>query len=334
MSEDTQQLQQRFDAAQDGLRRLEQTLQAVIVGQAPLIQQLLIGVFAGGHVLLEGLPGLGKTHLAKALAGAMGLSLARIQCTPDLMPSDVTGSEMLLGGDGTGHQLQFRKGPLFSHLVLVDEINRATPKTQSALLEAMQEHQVTHAGVRHALPEPFWVIATQNPIEIEGTYPLPEAQLDRFITRMDVGYPEASELMSLLEVSLDQEPAEHIQAVMDHDMVTAIMATVRDVAIATPIKQAAIDLVLSTHAGKGLDCEAAQHHRYGASPRALQALLRTARVRALMQGRIQVDFEDLAAQALPVLRHRILLKLDSELDQVTTENTIGRIVQQWSQQRI
>lgn len=317
-----------LEAAED-LARLRLALASAIVGQDALIEALVAGVLAGGHVLIEGLPGLGKTHLVKGLAAALGLRLARIQCTPDLMPADITGSEMLVGGDdhpGGGQRLAFRPGPVFANLVLVDEVNRATPRTQAALLEAMQEAQVTQGGVRHPLPRPFWVIATQNPIEIEGTYPLPEAQLDRFLVKLRVGFPDADALMAMLAVSLDDEPADHLPAVLDPARVDRLMAIARSVAIARPVQRAAVDLVLATHPGQG---PAARHFRYGASPRALQSLLRAARVHALMGGHAHVGFSDLAAVALPCLRHRVLLTLEAELDGRDADALLTEVIGPW-----
>jgi len=318
--------EQDFAVAAADLARLRGALAGAIVGQETLIEQLLTGVLAGGHVLLEGLPGLGKTHLVKALAGALGLDLARVQCTPDLMPGDITGSE-LLTREGDGRQrLEFRPGPVFANLVLVDEINRATPKTQAALLEAMQEGQVTQAGQRHPLPRPFWVVATQNPIEVEGTYPLPEAQLDRFLLKLNVDYPDAAGLLAMLAVSLDEEPADNLTQVLTPEAVDRLMALARCVVIAEPLKRAAVDLVLSTHPGTS---EVARRFRYGASPRALQALLRSARVQALMAGRAHLSPADLTRVALPCLRHRVLLTIEAELAGDRADTLLGSIVERW-----
>lgn len=317
-------LEAEFSSAARDLERLREALEAVIIGQPALITDLLIAVLAGGHVLMEGLPGLGKTHLVKGLAGALGLEPARVQCTPDLMPADITGSE-LPSGDGAG--LEFHPGPIFSHLVLVDEINRATPKTQAALLEAMQEHQVTYAGRRHPLPAPFWVIATQNPIEIEGTYPLPEAQLDRFLVKLKLHFPDADALLTMLDVSLDDEPSEHMTQVLDRQRLRAIMALAKRVVIADAIKLSAVALILATHPSE--EAGTARHIRYGASPRGLQALLRVARVHALLQGRMHVALEDLRRVALPTLRHRLLPTLDSELDGIDMDQVLGRILDDW-----
>lgn len=260
-------LESEFETASRDLSRMRQALEGAIVGQRQLITELLTTVFAGGHVLMEGLPGLGKTHLAKGLAAAMGMTLSRVQCTPDLMPADITGSEVLVTGDGGAQKLEFRRGPVFASMVLVDEVNRATPKTQAALLEAMQESQVTHAGQSHPLPSPFWVIATQNPIEVEGTYPLPEAQLDRFMAKVDVGYPDAEALMSLLDISLDDEPSDHMQTVIQPSRVREIMNLIKGVVIAQPLRQAAVDLVLATLPARRRGSElATRHFKYGASP--------------------------------------------------------------------
>ncbi len=317
-----------FADAQRRLQALRALLTQVIVGQDELVEHLVTAVFAGGHVLVEGLPGLGKTHLAKALAAALGLQWARVQCTPDLMPADVTGSEVYLTAAGGASRFEFRPGPVFAQLVLVDEINRATPRTQAALLEAMQERQVTQAGVRHPLPSPFTVLATQNPIELEGTYPLPEAQLDRFMFKLTVPFPARSALRALLEVSLDAEPADTLQPIATPADVLRISALARQVLLAERCKEAAVDLIVATQPEPGAT-DARRHIRYGASPRALQAVVRAARVRALMAGRVHVDVEDLAAMALPVLRHRVLLRMESELDGMTADGTLASIVDGW-----
>jgi len=320
----------------DAHRRLQDVrtlLDRVIVGQEELVTQLITAVFAGGHVLIEGLPGLGKTHLAKALAAALGLQWARVQCTPDLMPADVTGAEVYATAAGGASSFVFRPGPVFAQLVLVDEINRATPRTQAALLEAMQENQVTHAGTTHRLPRPFCVLATQNPIELEGTYPLPEAQLDRFMCKLTVPFPSRATLREMLEVSLDAEPSDTLEPVACPADVLRITELCRTVLLGERCKDAAVELIMATQAngdgGPSGQTPARQHIRYGASPRALQALIRAARVRALMAGRAHVDVDDLAVNALPVLRHRILLRLESELDGLDADGVLASIIDGW-----
>jgi MoxR-like ATPase len=255
-----------------------------------------------------------------------------VQCTPDLLPADLTGSEILIGGGNAAGDMQFRPGPVFANLVLVDEINRATPRTQAALLEAMQERQVTYGGICHALPDPFWVIATQNPIELEGTYPLPEAQLDRFICKLSVGYPAAESLDALIDSSLNQEPVDNLKPVWSIEHAQQLLAAGQAVLVAKDLRAGAINLVLSTQPDSEFASAAAREHvRYGASPRALLSLIRAARIRAIFEGRAHIAFEDLAELAHPVLRHRILLHTGSELDGNTADSVLDRIIAEWAE---
>ncbi len=316
-------------AVRDQLVQLQTGLEGVLLGQQQLVRQLLTAIVAGGHVLLEGLPGLGKTNLAKGLANALGVSLGRVQCTPDLMPSDITGSEVLQRAADGQMQMVFLRGPIFASLVLVDEINRATPRTQAALLEAMQESQVTAGGHKHVLPQPFWVLATQNPIELEGTYPLPEAQLDRFLFKCHVPYPDADAMASILDQALDSEPSDRLDRIVTESQLSGLHDWGTRVVVAEPVKRAAVELVLATQPARGKDSIAARHLRYGASPRGLQAIVKAARINALFDGRAHVAIEDLRSVALPALRHRVLLKVESELEGVDADTVLQEIVGTW-----
>jgi MoxR-like ATPase len=298
----------------------------VIVGQEHVIDGVLICMLSSGHVLLEGVPGLGKTTLLRTLARAMQLKYSRIQFTPDLMPADIVGSMIIETSDRGAKSLRFQPGPIFSNLVLADEINRATPKTQSALLEAMQERTVTSGTTTHELERPFLVMATQNPIEMEGTYPLPEAQLDRFLMKVLVTYPNRDELNRIVERTIAREEAIPA-AVLDREAILEVRDVCREVLVAPHVQEYAISLVMATQPGHAEAHELSNKYiRYGSSPRGAQALVECGRVLALMRGRFNLSVEDIRHVAPAVLRHRIILNFDAHADGQTPESVLGAII--------
>ena len=300
----------------------------VIVGQQAVVDDTLTAVFAGGHVLLEGVPGLGKTLLVRTLSEALHLSFNRIQFTPDLMPADILGTNLVVETPDGRRQFQFQRGPIFAHIVLADEINRATPKTQSAMLEAMQEKQVTAAGEIRKLAEPFFVLATQNPIDQEGTYPLPEAQLDRFFFKLLVGYPTGAELTEVLNRTTEGVKAT-VNKVMDGPQLLELQSLVREVPVATHVKDYAVRLVLATHPKTETALPIAnQYLRFGSSPRGAQTLLLAGKVRALAQGRFLVSFDDIQAVAPPALRHRLLLNFEAEAEGIITDHIVTQVLRE------
>jgi MoxR-like ATPase len=298
----------------------------IIVGQESVVDGVLICLVAGGHVLLEGVPGLGKTTLLRTLGRTLGLRYSRIQFTPDLMPADIVGS-IIMETDDRGHKvLRFQAGPIFSNLVLADEINRATPKTQSALLEAMQERTVTAGTTTHELESPFLVMATQNPIEMEGTYPLPEAQLDRFLMKIVVTYPSHSELARIVERTIAREEAT-VQAVLDRADILDIRSVCHDILIAPHVQDYAVQLVMATQPDqKEAHEEARKYIRYGSSPRGAQSLVECGRVLALMRGRLHLSIDDIKEVAPSVLRHRIILNFDAHADGKTPDSILSSII--------
>jgi MoxR-like ATPase len=301
---------------------LREEVGRVLVGQEGVVEGVLVAVAAGGHVLLEGVPGLGKTLLVRTLARALGLSFNRIQFTPDLMPADIVGTNVVSESTGGGRQFRFQPGPVFANVVLADEINRATPKTQSALLEAMQEHSVTVAGVRHHLGEPFFVLATQNPIEMEGTYPLPEAQIDRFFFKLLVPPPSLADLGVIIDRTTGPETPETRVALAAEEL-AAMQRTVRAVPLAEHVKEYALRVVLATHPdGEHAPEGVRRYVRYGSSPRGAQAVVLAARVHALLAGRFNVACDDVDRVAPPSLRHRILLNFEAEAEGMTTDRLI------------
>ncbi len=300
----------------------------VIVGQDEIVDGTLTAVFAGGHVLLEGVPGLGKTLLVRTLGEVLDLSFSRIQFTPDLMPADILGTNLVMETPDGRRMFEFQRGPVFAHLILADEINRATPKTQSALLEAMQERQVTAGGELRRLPEPFFVLATQNPIDQEGTYPLPEAQLDRFFFKLLVGYPSAGELTEVLNRTTESLQPQ-VTRVLGRDRLLELQRLVRQVPVASHVKDYAVRLVLATHPKTPTAVPiATQFLRFGSSPRGAQTLLLAAKVRALAAGRFNVSFDDLQAVALPALRHRLILNFEAEAEGVTTDQILTQVLKE------
>jgi len=310
----------------EAIERLKRAIGAAVIGQERVVQEILISLVAGGHVLLEGAPGLGKTLLVRTLADCLQLRFSRIQFTPDLMPSDITGTNVIVEAEDGRKRFEFQPGPIFGNIVLADEINRATPKTQSALLEAMQELGVTVAGERHALEAPFFVLATQNPIEMEGTYPLPEAQLDRFFFKVLVAPPDEETLVRIVEATTGAAtPAP--TPVLDGPRLLAMSGLARSVPVAEPLVRYVARLVRATQPeGAESAAVARKYVRYGASVRAAQAIVLAAKVMALMAGRAHVAFEDLRAVAKPALRHRLVLNFEGEVEGVGTDTIVDQVL--------
>lgn len=309
------------------LATLRDAIARVIVGQHDVVEQLLIGLLAGGHCLLEGVPGLGKTLLVRSLGQALALDFRRIQFTPDLMPSDILGTEILEEDHGTGRRhFKFQQGPVFTHLLLADELNRTPPKTQSALLEAMQEHTISYAGTTHNLPRPFFVLATQNPLEQAGTYPLPEAQLDRFLLHVRVDYPDESEERAILAQTTGSASA-RIDPVMSGDDVLALQALTREVHISDDLLAWITRLVRATRPQTSAVAEVREWVRWGAGPRAGQSLVLAAKARALIHGRFAATRDDVKALAAPVLRHRLLLSFVAEAEQRGSDDVVAALLQ-------
>ena len=314
------------------MNQVRQEIAKIIVGQQDVVDGVLICLLASGHVLLEGVPGLGKTTLLRTLARALRLKYSRIQFTPDLMPADIVGSMMIETDDRGSKALRFQPGPVFAHLVLADEINRATPKTQSALLEAMQERTVTSGTTTHELESPFLVMATQNPIEMEGTYPLPEAQLDRFLMKILVTYPSREELNKIVERTIQSEEAQ-VEQVMDREAILELRGVCRQVLVAPHVQEFAIQLVMATQPEQKEAHElATKYIRYGSSPRGAQALVECGRVLALMRGRFHLSVDDIQHIAASVLRHRIILNFDAHADGQTPETILSTIINGVSRQ--
>jgi MoxR-like ATPase len=320
-------IRERMASARRSFEAVKAEMGRVVVGHEGLIEQVFIALVCGGHCLLEGVPGLGKTLMVRSLAAVLNLSFSRVQFTPDLMPADITGTQMLTE-DPSGRKLfDFQRGPIFAHVVLADEINRATPKTQSALLEAMQEQNVTVAGKAHRLESPFMVMATQNPIEMEGTYPLPEAQIDRFFFKLLLEYPSRVELGRIADLTTSPPPAA-LNRVLDAETILKIRAWVREVPIAEAVKDYTARLILATHPQRNGRVPIAEKYvLYGASPRGLQSLILAAKARALLAARPNVSFEDIRAVAPQSLRHRIILNLEGEAEGVTAEKVVAEVVE-------
>ena len=304
---------------------LEAELGRLIVGQKELLRDTVIALIGGGHILLEGVPGLGKTMLVRSLGQALDLSFSRIQFTPDLMPADIVGTNIIREDSGR-REFEYQPGPIFASLVLADEVNRATPKTQSALLEAMQERTVTVGNETRALPVPFFVLATQNPIELEGTYPLPEAQLDRFFFKALVPFPGETELLEIARRTTGATIPE-LHAIGDAESIIAAQRVAREVPIAEHVLRYAGRLIIATHPSRTELDSVRKYVRYGASPRGLQTLVLAGKVRALLEGRYNVAFEDVAAVARPALRHRVFLQFEAEADGVTTDQIIDEVLE-------
>jgi MoxR-like ATPase len=306
--------------------RIEDEVATVMVGQADVVRDVLICLIAGGHALLEGVPGLGKTMLVRTLAESLDLYFSRIQFTPDLMPADITGTNILVEDPQGGRQFAFQPGPVFANLLLADEINRATPKTQSALLEAMAEKTVTVANQIHSLQEPFFVLATQNPLEMEGTYPLPEAQLDRFFFKLVVPYPSGEDLTEIVRRTTAPAMPEAMK-VADGAVIRQMGLLSRQVPIASSVTDYVVRMTLATHPGNAEAPDVVRRYvRYGVSPRGAQAIVLGSKIRALIEGRLNVAYDDVRAVAPPALRHRLILNFDAESSGVTADDVLGQLI--------
>jgi MoxR-like ATPase len=317
----TKEFRGKFNALRDEIGK-------AIVGHNEIVEGVLTCLFVGGHALLEGVPGLGKTYLVRSLSQAVSLDFSRIQFTPDLMPADIIGTNMIAEDPQTGRrQFQFQKGPLFAQIILADEINRATPKTQSAMLEAMQEHAITVAGHRYKLSEPFFVMATQNPIEQEGTYPLPEAQLDRFFFKLVVQYSSKDELKTILDRTTTGHTPD-IKPVMSGEQIIESQELVRKIIMAPHVQDYAIRLTMATHPGGPYAVETTNKYiRWGASPRAAQAITLGAKLQAMLDGRYNASFSDVQKVYLPAMRHRVLLNFEGEAEGISTDDVLRELVE-------
>jgi MoxR-like ATPase len=323
---DTERVREQFDQFRDDFETLRQEIAKIIVGQDDIVAGVLIALIAGGHVLLEGVPGLGKTLLVRTLAEALHLKFQRIQFTPDLMPADLIGTNVVLETPDRVRKFEFQRGPVFANVLLADEINRATPKTQSALLEAMQEHSVTVAGVTYPLARPFFVLATQNPLEMEGTYPLPEAQLDRFLFKLLVRFPGGADIERILDRTTQAETP-RATAVLDGERILELARLARQVPIAAEVRRYAVAVVLATHPENPQAAPLTKRFvRYGASPRGAQAMILAAKIRAVLDQRYHVACEDLRAVAHPALRHRLILNFEGQAENVQPDQVIDDVL--------
>lgn len=325
MSE-SEELKQQLNQFRTDFEQLRNEVAKVIVGQREIVDGTLSALIAGGHVLLEGVPGLGKTLLVRTLADALHLQFSRIQFTPDLMPADLIGTNVVVETEGGGKVFEFQKGPVFANIVLADEINRATPKTQSALLESMQEHSVTVAGKTRPLPEPFLVLATQNPLEMEGTYPLPEAQLDRFFVKLLVKFPSSGDLVNILDRTTNVDEPE-ASAVLQGERIIEMRKLARQIPIADEVRQHAINIVLATHPNNELATEMVNRYvSYGSSPRGAQAIILYAKILAILDSRYHVARDDLHTAAEGVLRHRMILNFEGQAENIQPDDVVADIL--------